>query len=903
MAITKEQETQILKVVAGLFNAAPGGNNLTELANLVEGGASISDLADALAAHTLFTNGIMSGRVTVEDQVSVLMNNFGVVADSDPASAGSQAEAYFTQQIEAGVGFGQIVYDAVTFLTNSTDPAFATAKTLLDNKVLVAEAYSLKVASGDLSTLQSVLAGVTGTAPYTKADVDAILLGITPTGGETFNLTINQDNLTGTSGNDIFNAGVSTAADGTTLVDTLQAIDQVNGGAGTDTLNATLNSGTATIAPALSNIENVAIRSTNAGSGLSLAGATGVQKVTVAGSTATAAVNAVGDVATLAVANQKTDVAFDGQTATTLALSLDTVGVVSATAPTQVVVDLGAAAASKATTLNITANASNVEVKDSTGANVATSATIAATGENTLKLIDGLALASLTVTGTGSIDVSSVGLVKIGTLTVGDGGITFDTGDSTATTFSATTGAGKDTLTVDGNNVKTISTGAGDDSVTTATAGLAATASINLGAGDDTLTLHAAPAGAGATLTGGDGKDTLAVAAADFTTISGYGASDLAKITGFEVLSLTDAAVADTTAIDLSKIAGLTGFQSKGVATGGTATVTNVGANADIIFAGDIAANDGALTVTLKDATGSSDAVNLTLNTTIAQNNDGTVDTTAATVTTTISGVETINVKSTGTLDTDVTTGNKTDIAANTLTLTDTSLTTLNVTGDQALSFTSDAAMVKLATIDASAATAGLTFSGAAADMATPTTSAAMSIKGSSTASNTLTGSGHADTIVGGSARDVITGGLGGDTVTGNGGNDKFSFAAGDSTIGTGKFDTITDFVANTKGVGTGGALTAVGATGVAVDDLTGDVLSFAKFGSGAGGIVVDTLTNAADATTFLANNAGTADAVIAALDSTNNNLYVDNTGDGVADFFIHLNGVTTIDTGAFELI
>jgi hypothetical protein len=40
---------------------------------------------------------------------------------------------------------------------------------------------------------------------------------------------------------------------------------------------------------------------------------------------------------------------------------------------------------------------------------------------------------------------------------------------------------------------------------------------------------------------------------------------------------------------------------------------------------------------------------------------------------------------------------------------------------------------------------------------------------------------------------------------------------------------------------------------------------------------------------------------VIAALDSTNN-LYVDNTGDGVADFFIHLTGVTTITAAAFDI-
>lgn len=233
MAITIPQQTEILKVVAGLFNAAPGGSNLTELAKIIEGGATGSQLADALAANTLFTNGILAGKVTVESQVSVLMNNFGLVADdSDPSSAGSQAHAYFQQQIEANVGFGQIVYNAITFLSTTTDPAFLTAKTLLDNKALVAAAYSEKTSSSDLSTLQKVLSNVTGTAPYTAADVEAILVGLTPTGGETFTLTTGVDSgsaFTGGSGNDTFN--------GTTGATTLTALDNLDGGTGTDTLN------------------------------------------------------------------------------------------------------------------------------------------------------------------------------------------------------------------------------------------------------------------------------------------------------------------------------------------------------------------------------------------------------------------------------------------------------------------------------------------------------------------------------------------------------------------------------------------------------------------------------------------------------------------------------------------
>jgi hypothetical protein len=245
MAITSTQQTEILKVVAGLFNAAPGGSNLSELANLVSGGMTISQLADALAANTLFTNGILAGKVTVEDQVAVLMENFGAVADEDPASAGSQAHDYFHQQIEAGVGFGEIVYNAVTFLSTTTDAAFTELKTLLDNKALVSAAYSKTASSSDLDTLQGVLSEVPGDHALTAEEV-AALIGEDPTGGTpgtTFTLTGTTDAITGTANNDIFIGDNTSASAGDTLA----------GGGGTDTLKLF---GTATV-PNFSGIEQV----------------------------------------------------------------------------------------------------------------------------------------------------------------------------------------------------------------------------------------------------------------------------------------------------------------------------------------------------------------------------------------------------------------------------------------------------------------------------------------------------------------------------------------------------------------------------------------------------------------------------------------------------------------------
>jgi len=179
MAITSTQQTEILKIVAGLFNAAPGGTNLSDLANAVSGGMTTKQLANVLASNTLFTNGIMAGKVTTDAQAAVLMNNFGLVADSTTTSAGSQALAYFKSQIDAKVGFGDIVYNAVTFLSGSSvPPEFTAAATLLANKALVGAEYSATNSSSSLSTLQSVVSQVKGDKDYTAADVTAALASV-----------------------------------------------------------------------------------------------------------------------------------------------------------------------------------------------------------------------------------------------------------------------------------------------------------------------------------------------------------------------------------------------------------------------------------------------------------------------------------------------------------------------------------------------------------------------------------------------------------------------------------------------------------------------------------------------------------------------------------------------------
>ena len=372
-------------------------------------------------------------------------------------------------------------------------------------------------------------------------------------------------------------------------------------------------------------------------------------------------------------------------------------------------------------------------------------------------------------------------------------------------------------------------------------------------------------------LTAGGGTDTLAMDKTAYAAVVAFGATDLAKITGFEVLSITDVIATADAAYDVSKIAGITSFKAAaGITTGNTATVSNLGVNSTVELAG-AAGNNGTLTANLKTDT-TADTMTLKLNKDYIDDNNATIGAHAASHTVVAATVETLNVVSTGNMATITpVAGYKADLVTNTLTLDGSNaLTSVVVSGNQALSFASTAAMTKLATIDGSSNTGGITFSGASADMATPTTSVAMTIKGSLTAANTLTGTGHADTIIGGSAADTITGGAKGDTLTGNGGNDKFVFTAGDSVIGTGTVDKIMDFVANTLGNGTNGAADNTGAIIAGKTDATklnGDVLSIVGNGTSKT-IETYVASNASDATTFLANNSGKGN-VYAALDSS----------------------------------
>ncbi len=269
MAITNEQQTQILKIVAGLFNGGISASNLSALATSVDNGTSMLDISNQLAASPTFTDKILSGKVTIQSQVDVMMNNFGVVADSDPASPGSQAEKFFIDKITAGVGFGAIVDEAVNYLSQDNVPTeFAAVAALLDNKALVSEIYVGKNPPDDFATMIALFADVTATSPVSREEAVAF---VDIFDANKITLTSATDNLVGTSGIDIYSGIFDPSGNASTILNA----DVLDGVGGIDMLNVRIASTAVsteanTIAPASSNVENFFLTNQSTGSPFTL---------------------------------------------------------------------------------------------------------------------------------------------------------------------------------------------------------------------------------------------------------------------------------------------------------------------------------------------------------------------------------------------------------------------------------------------------------------------------------------------------------------------------------------------------------------------------------------------------------------------------------------------------------
>lgn len=481
-----------------------------------------------------------------------------------------------------------------------------------------------------------------------------------------FALTQGLDNVVGTSGNDTINAYAFNSVTGANTT-TLQSVDTIDGGAGTDTLNIEVKADTApadfndAIQGTIKNVEIININNTAANSAAAVdatklgAEATQIWQIGDAGAVTKLAATTTAGFKTIAAgtlsvtaadAAASASVALNGvDDASTLAVLATAAGTLSSVTVSGNVVDSAADGVGK-----IAVGVTVGKDVEALTINTAVGSTLTVTDNGTKKVASVDASAS-----TGAIAYSAATTVANVKTGAGDDTVTnnFDF-TSTVKAASLSTGAGKDTVNVlvDNNTnainaTVTVDAGDGDDIVVlnadrdaTATLGVTLTA----GAGNDKVTLSDGIDSVATTdvIDGGEGSDTVVIAgktldagdyillrdvvknfeAIDFTTASA--SVDASRMAAYKAFSFADAAGT------ITKVAA---DQALTTTIGLAATAAGYVLDSDAVTAGNQTTYAGSLNITAKagvSVTANAETVNLTV--TPVTNNDGNVNNTKVTL-------------------------------------------------------------------------------------------------------------------------------------------------------------------------------------------------------------------------------------------------------------------------------
>jgi hypothetical protein len=705
----------------------------TELSKLVN---SFNSSAESVALY-----GNDSTQIGIGKFVNAIYQN---VLGRDADKAGFD---FWVNAITTGVLTKANAAAAITqaAMTNTSDQGKLDALTV-SNKLAVATAFTTALDTpaeitsfaGDAAAAaaRSLLLGVNSSTNLTayQANINDTIekLG-NVVNGQTFAVTTGVDALVGTSGNDVFKS-LNLAADGQTAASTLSAFDSIDGGAGKDTLNIYTDGTTNASIPAnatIKNIETVNIFNT----GAAATGLTDASKY--AGVTALWQTGAAAAVTNLAAT---TTAGFHS-----LAASGVTVTAADAAATATIALDNAAEGAALTVKANTGAGALATVVVGGTVADTNADGTVATLnlnitgGKDVQTLMVNTAVATtVSINNNGkavtTIDASAstgaityadsettVANIKTGsandTVTLVAATMKDDSATSADETINATvnTGAGNDKITVNatGSGIVTIVAGDGNDTVNV-TGRSSGALNVDLGAGDDTFTSTVA-IGANDKIDAGAGSDTLLlnlVGSANvgaFSNFDAFDAKGLAKALDVDILSLKNTVTEIVASADV----------------GAGASLLNVGSGVSYRVTGDTDVAN-ALNITQKTAG------DLTVTVDIDESGDAKTSTATsadAAVKTNATGVKAVFDSSfvgaskavgdnVAALSIDAAAAKTIAVvsgganAENHLTLTNAAaLTSVTVTGASELVIDSVAGAAKLATIDASAATGGLTAS------------------------------------------------------------------------------------------------------------------------------------------------------------------------------------------------
>lgn len=295
----------------------------------------------------------------------------------------------------------------------------------------------------------------------------------TTAAGTTFQLTHDADSFVGTVDNDTFNDGAKMAS--STLTDTLQGIDVLDGAGGVDTLNASLIGNVVTITPTLKNVEVLNITNTTTAVTIGGNSVSGLTTVNSSNSTMLSTIGGAAGAVGAAGLNLKTALTTVGLTNHALGLKLFFEDLALTGAADTLTVNLegvGSSATSAPLTVDtVTTGGSDYETLTINSAGSSTNyLTYASTGGGTL--------ANVTINGAAGLVMAELPVTT-----------------ATAVTINASASTGGVYITTNAaNNTTTFTGGSGNDRVVFASGNFTTADSVNGGTGTDTLALaEAAP--------------------------------------------------------------------------------------------------------------------------------------------------------------------------------------------------------------------------------------------------------------------------------------------------------------------------------------------------------------------------------------------------------------------------
>lgn len=178
--VSTAERGNILKLVAGMFNAAPGAAYLQEFSEAFAAmGRDYGALARALGQTAAF-KGLYPPQQGADAFTTQFLGTLGLQLKLE-------AQTWVKAQLAAGKPHWQVMVEALAAIVETSDPGYAGARQLLEKKAAVAEYFSgaMAASSDSLEYLQAVLGKVTAAADVStpaalRALVDAGLRGVEP---------------------------------------------------------------------------------------------------------------------------------------------------------------------------------------------------------------------------------------------------------------------------------------------------------------------------------------------------------------------------------------------------------------------------------------------------------------------------------------------------------------------------------------------------------------------------------------------------------------------------------------------------------------------------------------------------------------------------------------------------